>query len=149
MTVIEWSDKLRETIETLIQAEFGAAMPTVAMVFENTRREHPKEAPWIYTTIVEGKSRRVNIGAARQFGGHGVVNVQIMVPENTGTKTLRRIGDAVFNILADRQLSMPGIGSITLCDVEKRGRPPVNGWLPMNVMATYYVRFELDRADIA
>lgn len=148
MTVVEWSDKLRESIETLIQDEFGTAMPSVEMVFENTRRDHPKQAPWIYVTIVEGKVFRANIGNASQFVACGVVNVQVMVPENTGTKTLRQIGDVVFNILADRQVALADLGSITFSEVDKRSRQPVNGWLPMSIQTTYCARFSIDRPTL-
>ena len=140
------SEIVRETLFQLVTDEFPGAMPGFTMTFEGQKKDPPKGAPFIYVTLQEGKSWRANIGNVSQFKAYGVLNVQILQPEDTGTKAARLAADALFRILADRQMaSADGLGSVTLCEVETRNRGTLNGFQVFNVMATYWHRFSIDR----
>lgn len=138
-------EAVRQRLFQLIKDEFDVS--GVEVFYEGHKKVEPKEAPWILVTLLEGRSERANIGSPSQFKGFGVINVQIMNPEDHGSKQLRVIGDRLFEILADRQLSIDG-GSVTLCHVEKRNRAVINGWNTMNVMAEWQSRFSLDRPPL-
>lgn len=136
-------EAVRERLFQLIKDEFNIS--GVAVFYEGQKKVEPKDAPWLLVTLQEGQIERANIGNPSQFKSYGVLNVQIMNPEDRGSKALRQCGDRLFEIVADRQLAIAG-GSVTLCRVEKRNRPVINGWNTMNVMAEWQSRFSIDRA---
>jgi len=136
-------DGAREQIETTIKTEFGTAFPTYKVQYENVRFEQPKGTPWIDVRIIEGDYVRQNLGTSKKYRGYGVINVTCLVPEDSGTKIINQITDAVFNILADRDWSVSG-DSLTTYGGKKVTRGVINGFYAKNVVVEF--RFDTEVA---
>lgn len=128
---------IQKTIETYLSQQFVTKRPTVPMHFENTKFAKPTNSAWVYVTLIDGESVRANIGNPYQWKSTGVVNCQVLVPEDTGTRLCRSIIDDIFSILADRQIPMVPEGSITFCYAERRNRGTVGGWYAMNFVCEF------------
>lgn len=130
-------DAIREALETTFQSEFPAAQPGIPVRFDNVPFEQPKGSPWVDFCVQGGVFQRANIGAPNQFKQWGVVNVTCMVPKDSGNKVCGQLADSTMQILADRQISVPGVGSVTLYGGERRDRGVINGWWTINVMLDF------------
>jgi hypothetical protein len=129
-------DSVREAVFATFQDEMAVAQPGVAICYENQKFDQPS-GPWFYVAIVPGDSRRAEISSSRAFFHYGIVNVQIMVPQDTGTKRLNELTQAAFNILADRNWALTGGGSLTTYCCKKRNRGLQNGFLTYNLQAEF------------
>lgn len=129
------TDKVREVFEGAMLAEFTALEPTVPIAFLNDKFEQPtNRSPWIQVAVVGGPGGRVQLGSPYPRWQWGVLNVTCMVPEGTGTKRVREIADAVVRVMADRQRTLAGVGSVTTYGIEQKDRGVINGWYVVNVM---------------
>lgn len=138
------SENIRAKIADLFTTEFGASNPTVSVDYENQKFQQPVGAPWVKLTVIDGDDCRENIGNETQFKTVGVVNIQIMVPEKTGTKVMRDILDSIKPIFLDRQVSMSN-GSITFYYGEAKAPREVAGWYSRSYQVAFRARWTLVR----
>ena len=138
------SENIRSKISDLFKTEFGVSNPTVLVDYENQKFTQPTGQPWVRLTIIDGDDYRENIGDFNAFKTMGVVNVQIMVPEKTGTKVMRDIADDVKLIFLDRQVTMTG-GSITFYGGELKPPREVAGWYSRSYQVGFRARWTLSR----
>lgn len=132
------SDAVRAKINEVVQTAFATAWPGKLVAFENTKWTQPVGAPWVHVAYNPGLSRRKDIGNVRTWRHMGVVIVNVMVPQDTGTKTCLQMCDTAFNALADRNFDLGADGYLKLCYAEKRNRGVVNGWFTYNVQVEYH-----------
>lgn len=139
-------DAIRETIFSTLQAEFAAVVSGCDLVPENTKHNQSTR-PWLYMQLVPARSARKEISSSGLTDHTGVINVLCMVPQDSGTKKMWEMVDAVYRILADRNWSLPGDngGRLTLCDAEKRNRGLINGYYTATVMTDYRLEKRLVR----
>lgn len=137
-------DTIRELLEERIAAVFPTYEPSVAVKFANTRFEQPTTA-WIYVAVMPNSTERAAIGNQTEFESCGVINVTCMVPEMTGTKHVRQIGDAVAKTYLDCQIAIPAGGHITTYGVSFRERGQIEGWYTCNVFIQYRARVRITR----
>jgi hypothetical protein len=130
-------DAVRAALEGAIQDQFMSAYPAVKVEFENVPFKPPVNAAWIKVNVIDNDAHRANIGNMQEFKGCGVVNIQIQAPENTGSKAAKDIRQALFDVLADRQIALPGGGSVTTYGAEKRTRGVLNGWYALALVISY------------
>lgn len=133
------SDAIRETIATKLVATFPLAAPTVKLFFENQDFAQPtNQTAWAYCTIQDSRTGRCEISNAGRYETLGVVNIQIMTPEGTGTKLIRTVCDKLSLILTDKQFPLIGeTGSVTFYGYQKRNRGSLNGWYTWNAIWEY------------
>jgi hypothetical protein len=129
-------DSVREHINGEIKTEFAAGHPTVPIAFENHPFKQPVNGPWIYVSMMPGESKPANLGGSNYFHC-GVITVQCMVPADTGTKLLNDMGQTLFDILGDKNWSLPDGGYLTTYGVLRRNRGNINGFYTLNVMAEF------------
>jgi len=130
-------DAARATLFSEFQTGFAAKQPGVPICFENQRFDQPKNTAWVYAAMLPGLSKRMNFGGDRKFRHQGVFNVTCMAPEDSGTKTLTDIAEAVFETLADRIIGVPGGGQIVTFGIQRKTRGLINGVYVINVMVEY------------
>lgn len=138
------SENIRAKISDMFKAEFSAEHPTISIDYENQKFDQPKGVPWVKLTIIDGDDYRANIGNERQFRTEGVVNVQMMAPEKTGTKAMREMVDTVKTIFLDRQVTMTG-GYITFQYGELKAPREINGWYSRSYQIAFCARWTLVR----
>ena len=138
------SENIRARINDLFKTEFGAVHPTVPIDFENQPFTQPSGVPWVRLSIIDGEDKRENLGEQLFFRTMGVVNVQLMTPEKTGTKTMRMLVDTVKKIFLDRQTPMTD-GNITFYYGELKGPREIAGWYSRSYQTAFRARWALDR----
>jgi hypothetical protein len=139
-------DAVREKIFDTFQSEFSAAQSGVEIAYQNRKFTQPAGLPWVYIAIVPGDSERKEISSSKLFCHYGVINVTVMVPEDSGTKKLTEMADATFTILADRNWALPGGARVTTYGIKTVDRGVVNGLYARNVMVEFRHEAQLIRA---
>lgn len=144
MSIVSSTNTVREILEGYLQSGLLTQLPGVPVSFGNTRHLTP-QVPWIYAAVIPNYQRRANIGSVEEFEICGIVNVTCMVPEDTGTKRLREMADAVDTVMMDRQIPIPAGGHITTYGSTYRDRGSVNAWYAGNVFINWRARVRLVR----
>lgn len=135
-------DAVRQQIQDTLQSELSMSAPGVPVYFENTKFQQPGEGtvargPWIFCAIAPNVSQRADL-SQRLFFHMGVINVSVMVPQDTGTKVLFELSEKVFVILADRNWSLPGSEDrLTTYGTVQKNRGLMNGHYTFSVIAQY------------
>lgn len=137
-------ESARSAVSTTFQSEFGAAYPTTPISWENVRFTQPENKAWVHFAFVMGDSVRQEAGNTKNYRHFGVINVTILVPQDTGTKLSTEMVDKVFNILADRDWSTAE-GALTTYGAQKISRGNVNGWYTRNVLLEYRYDTSIER----
>ena len=105
-------EAIRETIATMLTSAFPTAQPGIGMFFENQPFDQPKGHPWVYVEVIDNFTSKAHIGTpSARYMTVGIVSFEIKVPEDTGTKTMRQIGDSISAILMDQNVAIPGDAS--------------------------------------
>jgi len=112
-----------------IEARMVANYSTYKVKFENTKFKPPVNTPWLALTVQDGEAFNASIGTARRVQRHpGIIQVDIYVPENQGTKTSREIADAVAVIFNTVQFSLGSSGTISTRAPALQGLGIEEGW---------------------
>ena len=132
------SDAVRAKVNALIKTAFAASHPGVPVAFENHKFAQPKGAPWVHVAYQPGASVRKDLGASAIWRHMGVVIINVMVPEDTGTAGLMDMCDTAFYAIADQNHALGADGYLKLTRAERRNRGLVNGWYVWNVQVEYF-----------
>jgi hypothetical protein len=135
---------LHKTMFDTFRHEFGARQPGVPVGYENQPFDQPKNAPWAYITLVPGEVGRKEVSSAQVMRICGVVNVQLMVPQDTGTRKLHEMAAAVVKIYGDRDFPLAD-GKVTTRNVEIRNRGLMHGFYTFSVQAEFKYDTRLQR----
>lgn len=137
-------DVARQAVFQTFKTEFGLAFPTVKVHYENQPFDQPKGAAWVSLAFIPNLSRRADIGADMNFKHEGVINVNVMVPENTGTKDQHTMADKVFTILADREWGLAE-GRLITYGIQRRSRGLIGGFYTANIQCEFCLDARLIR----
>lgn len=130
-------ESIRTTLSTVLQDGLATRHPTIPISFENQRTKIDTNGVWIKASVIPNIVQRADLGSNNNFKAMGVVSVQIMSPEEGGTRPALEVVDSVLAILLDRSLPLPGGGSVTLYTAEINSRGVMNGWHAYAVVASY------------
>ena len=137
---------IRDVIAEEFHTRFALAQPTVKMFFENHIQDEPDNEIFVVVEIMPGSHSRADLNYSGQLiKAMGAVNVRVMVPQDTGTRTARLILDDIYKILIDRQWSLPGGGHVTLFDVDMVPRGEMNGYFSYAVACQFRAYLTLSR----
>jgi hypothetical protein len=107
------------------QLKFATRHPTVPIVWENQKEPTKVNQPFVFVDLIPGVSRRKDLSRSI-YEETGVINVTILVPVDTGTKTLNDLATTVRDILADREWSGE-TGKLVTYGLERRRRGASQG----------------------
>lgn len=135
---------IKAEIASHIQVGMAPEWPSLRIYFGNHKPNPNSGQPWCVINVIPNTQARVNIGSPKDFKACGVINCQIMAPENTGEQTAMDIRDSLVSLLVDRQLPVAPLGSVTLYGAEKRTRGVINGWYTLGLVLEYRAFVRLD-----
>lgn len=98
-----------------IEGRFAANYSNTVIKYENIPFTEPVDTAWVTLTILSGGGNVDSIGTgdSRLERFSGVIQIDIYVPEDGGTKTARDIADLVHAIFDNVQFSSGSSGTIT------------------------------------
>ena len=106
---MSFSDE-RQAIESRLDNGFSA----VPIKYENVPFDPPKGSPYIALTILSGNGINASIGTDRPLLRHaGIIQLDIFVPEDTGTEVARTHADSLDTLFKNVQFSAGSSGLIT------------------------------------
>jgi len=83
---------MRSAIERRLQSQLAAYdRGPVHLFFENSKGNKPEGEPYVEFTILEGNSRRANLGGKRTVRQVGVLQIDVMYPKDTGMGGVSRL----------------------------------------------------------
>jgi hypothetical protein len=138
---------VRDVLATQIYNQFVTAQPTVEIYFSNHPSPENANEIHVIVEIMPGDNDRAEIGnVANPLVRHtGVVNVRVMIPQDTGTRAGMLVCDTIYGILFDQQYAIPGGGHVTTYGCEMSTRGVVNGWFATSVQCQYRAFIRLTR----
>jgi hypothetical protein len=142
------TDAVRVQLVDTLVTDFVAAHPLAKINFENQRLEQDESNGWIYVSIMPGDMVRKEIGSratsgqSAQYSQFGIVQVQMAIKKDGGTKTLHAFADTIINSLVDRDWSISG-GRLMTLNADRRVRGVIAGSYAMNVIIEWEYRTSL------
>lgn len=84
------------SFEATLKAALLGTYPAVLIQYENTPLNQP-EGPWVASFLVDGKARQLELGKITSDRHVGFAQVEVLVPQQTGTKMCRAIAETIGN----------------------------------------------------
>lgn len=85
-----------------IEGRFAANFTALPCKYENQRFTPPAQSAWVALTILNGEARRASIGTTTPLQRYpGIIQIDVYVPENTGTATARGHADTIASVFRD------------------------------------------------
>lgn len=139
---------IRDVLAQQIYNQFVVANPGVEIYFENHPSPETANAIHVICEILPGDHMRAEVGRVNTplVRAMGVVNMRVMVPQDTGKRAGQVICDSIYAILFDQQYPIAGGGHVTTYGVEMNTRGTMNGWFAMSVSCEYRAYITLNRA---
>jgi hypothetical protein len=103
------SEEIREAIYKKIITEFSG---DAQLVFDNNSQEMQPNKSYIYVTISEVNSERLELGNG-SFLDAGTIEAKVLVPENDGTKKAWQLVDSLKNIFLNKR-----VGNLSFLNLE-------------------------------
>lgn len=89
-----------------IEARLQSNLSGTPIEFENVRFTKPNGSPYVALFIRGGTGNQASIGASRNVHRWpGIIQVDIFVPEDSGTKAAREIADTVSGIFLNESFA--------------------------------------------
>lgn len=141
------TDAVRVQLVDTLVPDFAAAHPLAKINYENTRLEQDDDNGWIYISVIPGDLVRRDIGSrasgnSAQYGQIGIMQVQMAIKKDGGTKILNEFADTIINSLIDRDWSIAG-GRLMTLNGDRRVRGVIAGSYAMNVIIEWEYRTTL------
>lgn len=141
------TDAVRVKLVDTLVTPFAAAHPNAKINYENTRLEQDDDNGWIYISVIPGDLVRRDIGSrasggSAQYGQIGVMQVQMGIKKDGGTKTLHEFADTIINAMIDQDWSISG-GRLMTLNGDRRVRGVIAGTYAMNVIIEWEYRTSL------
>jgi len=98
-----------------IESRMSDNYSSTTVKYENIPYTQPTDATWVSLTILSGSGTvdSIGSGANRLERFSGVIQIDIYVPEDGGTKSARDIADLVHTVFDNVQFSSGSSGTIT------------------------------------
>lgn len=81
--------------------------------WENQKFEQPKSGSWVALTIRNGEARQASVNSRPLNRYPGIIQIDVYVPEESGTDTARSLADSAASIFRNVQFSYGSSGTIT------------------------------------
>lgn len=122
---------------TAIATRLASNWSTTTIQYEGQPFVQPT-TPWISLSILSGAGRQASLGSSQPLHRFvGVIQIDVFVPENTGTNTARQYADTLSTIFRRAQFSYGSSGVITCETPSVQPGPPEAGWNRLIVSTPY------------
>lgn len=131
------SDEVRQKLVEVLEPAFSAAHPNSPINYENQPIAQDDVNGWIYVSVIPGKFMRKNIGSrnntaqSASYCLHGIMQVQMAIQKDKGTRKLHQFADTLSMALVDQDWSIPN-GRLLTKNADRRTRGVIEGTFAMN-----------------
>jgi hypothetical protein len=111
--------------------------PGIAFTGDNQPYPKPVNKPWIHASFIPGRRFRTNIGTGPKWRQMGIFNVNVMVPEDTGSDRAWELVDYVVSALEDRAYVLDGGDVVKVYNTDIITRGILNGYWTVAVKTEF------------
>lgn len=114
----------RVVIIEMFRTQFDVLNPTIPIKYPNQKFDQPSAKPWVSIVIMGGESFQANLGISNiTERSVGIVQIDIMFPEDQGTKQMSELSETIGRIYSRKQKASGLLGSIVFKtpDIEDMG----------------------------
>ena len=86
---------LRKHVETRLSTQLAITNPTVKIKYENVKFNQPSNQTYVSIYLLEGDSFQASLGTSFTERHVGVLQVDIMTPEGTGTQSRNALAETI------------------------------------------------------
>ena len=98
---------MRSAIEFQLKQACDQMSPPVPFIFEDTKATKPQKGAYVTMAILEGDSRRANLGGKRTVRSVGILQIDCMYPKDSGMGPVTRLGSACGKVFDEWVKSLP------------------------------------------
>lgn len=133
-------DDLRKALNDSLLTQFAAAYGSALQIgLENQKFVVPQNTPHMRAWFHHIKSKRASIGTTARFNRHhGFFIVNCYVPEDSGTKNMWQMADAVVSIFEDQHFTLADQSYVTTFTPQVVGETHMDGFYFVSVMIPYW-----------
>jgi len=111
-TATNWFDAEREEFTRIFQNEFET-IQNVAVKYQNKKFDQPKEVIWVAFHIMGGDGFQASLGTQPIERYIGMLQMDIMIPENSGMITANTLASAFGKVFSRRHIQVTdGVTSV-------------------------------------
>ncbi len=120
-----------------IEGRLADNFATLPIRFENVPFEQPHDAGFVSLSIRPGQARQASTGPNPLHRYTGTIQVDVFVPEDTGTQAARAHADTLEAIFRGAQFTAGASGTIT-CRTPRLETPMArDGWFQLSLRVPY------------
>lgn len=135
------TESFREVVSGHFASQWVSQYPLVPISFENVKFAQPTDTAWVNFIIVPGDRFATAIGQNAGRRQMGVLNIAVMVPQDTGSKASNEMVDHIVSIFEDLKLTVTAFGRANFFNTEVRKRGNISGYYTQNVQ----IEFQYDQ----
>ena len=132
------TESFRAKVATHFAQKWATAFPLVPVQYDNVKFKQPVDTPWVSFIVVNGDRYPTTIGKNAARRQEGIVNIAIMVPEETGTQDSNKMVDEVIKIFQELKITVSAFARASFFDTEVRMRGNISGYYTQNVMISFF-----------
>jgi hypothetical protein len=130
--------EVQKEVEIRIKAQMTAQYPTVTIRWENVDTAKTSEGVLIAPRIMPGKSFRRDIGGKKSKRAVGIMQVDVMVPDDTATGLRNEIAEFLGDFFEEKQYFVSK-GKVTFENPEYSNRGFNNGFYRLVLRLPYTI----------
>lgn len=96
----------RQYVESRLTTQLASSDPLVKIKYENVKFVQPVGSTYVSIYLIEGDSFQANLGNSFTERHVGVLQIDIMTPEGTGTKYRNELADRIGGFFRAKQIGM-------------------------------------------
>lgn len=118
--------KFKACVEPIIANAFEAEMPGIKVMFPNAPVRDPENEPHVEVFYLTEDSFRANVGGKRVERSTGIIQLDLLVPKDTGTRSEEEKLERVADTLSDQSFKVSAFQTVTfrvkeIYDIGKSG----------------------------
>lgn len=117
----------RAQVEQAVQALMAAEYPTVPVKYENVSFTQP-DGPWVAVTTISGTSFRTDLGSKYTVRYSGIVQIDVLVPEDTGTRLCNEISEKLALLFQEKEFRLEDGARVIYRTPDYRAFPDQRGF---------------------
>lgn len=96
-------DLMRQYVEVRLTNLLASSNPGMKIKYENVKFDQPSGQAYVSIYIIEGDSFRTNLGSSLVERHVGVLQIDIMTPEGTGTSARNQLADTIGGFFREQE----------------------------------------------
>lgn len=106
-------ESLRKYVEHRLTSQLALTHPAVKIKYENVKFNQPSGSLFVAVYVIDGDSFPANLGDKFTERHVGIIQIDVMTPEGSGTSNRNKLSDRISEIFRIKQAVLDDGSSVT------------------------------------